>query len=177
MLTPLLLTLLPPLVVVQLETPAPCRFSIIAPSPTEIPADGPPEIRSRLKLLPQAGLPVVVTAADFTEAVLKANGGNYDFSGRISIEVMNVSDSIVSSVKVGEAVLRTPSATGTSGHHLLRGDLGPGERRTATFKVASRGSDPRESEVEVVVGIGTVVINGCRLEPSPSLRSLFRQRR
>ena len=142
--------------------PTPCQFAIAHPIGEDVIVTGPEDLVSRLRVLRPEHAPVVVTALDFSGAELLASTGAYDWKGRYSLEVMNVSDRPVSHVRpaVG-VVIESPNGGATWEELRMDGPIAPGARaRVAVPSSRGWGTAP-DGEVVVRVGIATALVAGC----------------
>src|SRR5881628_2421457 len=103
-----------------------CAFQVIAEAPTPT-ATGPADIVRRVQFLPQPAAPLRIRRIDFTGASLTI-GGSLKFYDKYALEVVNVSDQVVTLVHPFVQTL-TSDGGPTGGGRIVRGAIAPGERR------------------------------------------------
>ncbi len=143
----------------------PCRFGISWSAPVAT-ISGPDEIVKRVRLLAQPDSPIAITALDLTEIALVVGPGAYEWSGALTLEVMNVSDQPVSEVWTQ---LWIDHVDGSAGGGQRFGELLlPGQRRRTTAGVGrGRGKgDFRAEDVALRVFVDRASLDGCEYRPS-----------
>jgi hypothetical protein len=139
-----------------------CAFQVIGQAPTPTVA-GPADIVRRVQFLPQPTAPLRIVRIDFTGASL-AIGGSLKFYDKYALEVLNVSNQVVTLVHPFVQTL-TSDGGPLGGGPIVRGGIAPGERRWLRNpgRVADSAA-PTEDDVRIRVSIAAVTVDGCTWE-------------
>jgi hypothetical protein len=139
-----------------------CVFQVIAAAPTPT-ATGPADIVRRVHFLPQTAAPLRIIRIDFTGASL-AIGGSLKFYDKYALEVMNVSNQVVTLIHPFVQTL-TSDGGPRGGGPIVRVAIAPGERRwLRNAGQVAEGAAPTEDDVRIRVSIAAVTLDGCTWE-------------
>jgi hypothetical protein len=139
-----------------------CTFQVLAEAPTPT-VTGPADIVRRVQLLPQPAAPLRILRIDFTGASL-AIGGSLKFYDKYALEVLNVSNQVVTLVHPFVQTL-TSDGGPRGGGPIIRGAIAPGERRWLRNEgQVADGAAPTQDDVRIRVSIAAVTLGGCTWE-------------
>ena len=139
-----------------------CAFELTGAASTPT-VTGPADIVNRVQFLRQDPAPVRILQADFTGASLSI-GGSLTFTDKYLLEVVNVSDKVVTLVHPFVQLL-TAGGGAMGGGPIVRGQLAPGERRWIRNEGhVAHGIAPVEDDVRIRVSIAAVKLEGCTWE-------------
>jgi hypothetical protein len=152
---------------VTLAPTARCQFSIVHRAPSAQ-VSGAEDLIGRVRLVAQPDSPVAITALDFSETNLVVGTGAYEHTGSHSVEVLNISDHVVSDVHIMIGV-RHPRG-GTGGGILFPERIAPGDRahRRVRQGRAHGTGDYAAEDVVLEAFVQKVTVGGCRYQPSVS---------
>jgi hypothetical protein len=144
-----------------------CAFTIArAAEPPQI--TGAPEVVSRTSVMHQPDSPLAIVAVDLSGMQLAAAPGTYIRSGREAVVVRNVSDRILTDVRVRVFVGFGPDSGGGHGSQVEQ-PLRPGEQVRLEWSSNGQGNHPSASDdVVVVASVQEVTTEGCVYRPSQS---------
>jgi hypothetical protein len=139
-----------------------CAFQVIAEAPTPT-ATGPADIVRRVQFLSQPAAPLRISRIDFTGASL-AIGGSLRFYDKYALEVVNVSNQVVTLVHPFVQTL-TSDGGPRGGGPIVRAAIAPGERRwIRNAGQVADGAAPTEDDVRIRVSIAAATLDGCTWE-------------
>ena len=142
--------------------PQVCPFDVLGAvgKPTVV---GPADIVRRVQFLSQATAPLRILRIDFTGSALTI-GGSLKFHDTYALEVVNVSNRVITGVHPLVQIL-TAGGGAMGGGPIVREPIAPGERRWIRNEGRTRhGTAPVEDDVRIRVSIASAGFDSCTWE-------------